>query len=337
MWLRRLVLLSCGLLVLVTAIVDVISSKDRDFELSGPYTHKNLSIFLVHGDERTDPEILITLAEALKMDKIAVHEKGDVQELEVECKSDAPVFIQSGCMVKGGRQDRVLRYDMVVAPKSGRQPIKAFCIEQGRWSQRGDENVKEFKAVPGIVGSKKIKAAATISESQADVWMEVDSLQKQFQNYIRSGRASDVDYLTSLPLAMEDREVKAKINEYMETLNPYIINQNDAIGVVVAINGEISCGDFYRSSVLFSKMRNALIEATAVEAAAAFRDSLNTKSLDKSEVLKWLESAEEGEPNVVKINDSMTLKIIETDKSVTFESFYGTTHQEWIHKNVLSR
>jgi hypothetical protein len=64
-----------------------------------------------------------------------------VNELIVENLSDEEVYIQSGDIVKGGRQDRTLGYDLIVPKKSGKVKITSFCVEHGRWSARGREAV----------------------------------------------------------------------------------------------------------------------------------------------------------------------------------------------------
>src|SRR5207249_10695632 len=54
------------------------------FELSGPHSHKNLTIFLIHRKDRWTGPIPLTLQEALAQKKATVHETGVVQELAVE-------------------------------------------------------------------------------------------------------------------------------------------------------------------------------------------------------------------------------------------------------------
>ena len=100
---------------------------EEDNFLSGPYTHANLSIFLIHGQSTVDGEAFITLSEAMERELVTVHETGNVGELAIENRSEElSVFIQSGDIVKGGRQDRTLAYDVVVPPRSGRVFSIAF-------------------------------------------------------------------------------------------------------------------------------------------------------------------------------------------------------------------
>src|SRR5215471_15850240 len=94
-----------------------------EWNLSEPCTYRNLAVFLIRGKDTHPDKKLLTLQEALAEKKIIVHETGRVNELSVQNVSeDAAVFIQAGDIVKGGRQDRVLAYDLIVPAQSGRVP-----------------------------------------------------------------------------------------------------------------------------------------------------------------------------------------------------------------------
>jgi hypothetical protein len=127
-------------------------AKDKEvaagaFRVSGPYEHGNLAIFLLHGKDRVAAADFLTLKEAMEQKLVVVHETGSVNELSVENLSkDRAVYIQYGDIVKGGKQDRTLQYDIVLSPSSGKVPLPSFCVEQGRWRARGGENVAAFQS-----------------------------------------------------------------------------------------------------------------------------------------------------------------------------------------------
>jgi hypothetical protein len=133
-----------------------------DYRLSGPAVHGNLAIYFVHGKSRPGP-IPLTLAEALAKKTIEVREIGQVNELQVENIGGEEIFIQAGDIVKGGQQDRVLRVSLVLKPHSGPLPIASFCVEQGRWSARGGEDVAKFSSANASLPSRtaKIEMAGT--------------------------------------------------------------------------------------------------------------------------------------------------------------------------------
>jgi hypothetical protein len=150
-----------------------------DYTVSGPYTHKNLTIYLLHGAGASQGRTPLTLQEAMKRKLVVVRETGDVNRLTIQNRSNQDVFVQAGDIVKGGQQDRALALDLIVPPKSGRIPIDAFCVEQGRWNRRGNEAVAAFSASDNALASKDLKIAAKARKSQGDVWANVSKTQEK--------------------------------------------------------------------------------------------------------------------------------------------------------------
>jgi hypothetical protein len=176
------------------------SAKAPEPTLSGPFTHDNLQIFLFHGPDRVKGTWL-TMQEAMAKKKLRVIETEEVNELAVENLGTETVFIEAGEIVKGGKQDRVVAVDLVVAPKSGKVPIASFCVENGRWAKRGDENVAEFTSSNDSVASKGLMLAARKEGDQSKVWKEVAATQEKLNGNlateVRSGESA-----TSLQLSL---------------------------------------------------------------------------------------------------------------------------------------
>ena len=143
------------------------------YKVSGPYNHENLSIFLIHGKDSNRGKTFLTLQEALEQKKVVVHETSQVNELAIENVSPEEIYIQSGDIVKGGMQDRVLTYDFIVPAKSGKIPISAFCVEHGRWRQRGQEKASAFGTSSDQLSTKDLKLAAKYRNNQSEVWKKV--------------------------------------------------------------------------------------------------------------------------------------------------------------------
>src|SRR4029434_10444312 len=106
------------------------TTTEHDYTVTGTYTHKKLTIFLLHGSGQSQSKAPLTLQEAMRRKLVVVRETGDVNRLTIQNKSNQDVFVQAGDIVKGGQQDRTLALDLIVPPKSGRVPIDAFCVEQ---------------------------------------------------------------------------------------------------------------------------------------------------------------------------------------------------------------
>src|SRR5215468_9853715 len=175
-----LIVFSIAIVIAMTALGQRQQSRTAppgEYAVSGPYTHKNLTIFLLHG--QSQGQAPLTLQEAMKRKLVDVRETGDVNRLTIQNRSNQDVFVQAGDIVKGGRQDRVLALDLIVPPKSSRIPIDAFCVEQGRWSRRGNEGVAAFSASDNALASKDLKIAAKAKASQGDVWVNVSKAQEK--------------------------------------------------------------------------------------------------------------------------------------------------------------
>src|SRR5438067_11374144 len=109
--------------------------------VSGPYTHGNLAIFLFHGSDEIDGGGYTSLTEAFEKKHVLVHETGTVGQLEVENLSETfDISIQTGDILKGGRQDRIVAIDFIIPARSGRIPIPTFCVERGRRHKRRFES-----------------------------------------------------------------------------------------------------------------------------------------------------------------------------------------------------
>ncbi len=143
-----------------------------DYRISGPYGHENLSVFLIHGPNRSSRKLL-TLEEALDEKKVVVYETRNVNELAIENVSNEDVFIESGDIVKGGAQDRTLKDDLILPSKSGKVSISSFCVEHGRWTRRGNESVATFNGSQQSVATKQLKMAVRMKADQSEVWNQV--------------------------------------------------------------------------------------------------------------------------------------------------------------------
>lgn len=318
------------------------AAKYKDYEISGPYSYKNLDIFLVHGEDKIKAEKILTLEEAMEQKKLVVHETSNVGELTVENKSDdSTIYIQSGDIVKGGKQDRVMRYDVMVPPKSKKIPVDSYCVEAGRWSQRGNENHRNFTGSKKMVASKKAKLAAKHNGSQQEVWGEVAGIQNKLGANLGApvkSRQSE----TSLQLTLENKTLKKEMDLYVKHLGTVIEDKKDTLGFIFALNGEINSADIYPSQTLFKKLRTKLLESCAVEAIAEIKKDgpANAKSLTSTDIIEWLAEVEKGKKSKKTINTSVEMNVNESDDNVAFETVdknAKTGKSGWIHKSYIKK
>jgi hypothetical protein len=345
-----------------------------NYAVSGPYSHKNLAIFLLHGADQRQDKTPLTLQEAMERKMVVVHETGDVNNLAIENLSNEEVYVQSGDIVKGGQQDRVLALDLLVPPKSGKVQIASFCVEQGRWSGRGQEAVAAFGSSKKALSSKDLKIAAKHSESQQEVWVQVAQSQAKLSAGVvaadaaptvagpppppAQGRAAAggggtasapseaqaFDFSvasprssSSLQLALENENLKQVVDDYVKKLSQIIEGKNDVIGYVFAINGQINSADVYSSSALFKKLWPKLVESSATEAVGEFEKG-KTYDLVKADAVKtFLVDAESGKAEEKEVTTRVISLKRETEKNLFFETRDRSRGKTWLHRNYLAK
>jgi hypothetical protein len=311
------------------------NTQNSSYKISGPYTHKNLSIFLVHGSNQIEGDIL-TLQEALAQKKVIVYETKDVNELAIRNVSNQDVYIQAGDIVKGGDQDRTLSMDFIVPPRSGRLRIAAFCVEHGRWSQRGNEKSEVFSSSDGMIASKDLKLAAKSARSQGAVWENVTVVQKKLSENVGATVNSTVS-ASSLQLSLENHKVQETAETYVKALDRVLSGKNDVIGYVFAINGQVNSADVYASNGLFKKLWPKLLKASAVEAIAELKGDTKFEPATSEKIENFLAEAEDGKAGEENINDRVKLVTRENEKQVFFETRDRKAKDAWVHRNYIKK
>lgn len=306
------------------------------YGISEPLTYKNLTVFFVSGESDIAYNDYLTLEEAMKNGDIKVYETGQVSELQIENLSDKPVFIQAGDIVKGGKQDRVIQIDIIIRKKYGKVPLASFCVEHGRWSRRGGEELAEFSVSEKRIASKDLKMAAYSSSSQQDVWEEVevvqDKLAVNMDVEVRDGRSS-----SSLQLTLENKELEKRSKNYQAFFNKALAGRENVLGMVFAINGEINSADIYNNAILFKKLWPKLIDACATEAIAEYDEGTEEKELSKADISTWLLQAGNSPQKDIKTGSYLKLKVRESKEDFLIETYDAEKEDNCIHKNMIRK
>jgi hypothetical protein len=332
-----------------------------DYRFSAPYSHGNLTIFMVHGKPGLAGKLPLTLQEALEKRLVRVMETSNVNQLQVENLGNDAVFIQSGDIVKGGKQDRVLSVDLILPPRSGKVAIASFCVEQGRWSSRGKEDVATFGSSAAMLPSRDMKLAArapltaqsqaappalhggrhlpqavagSVGDSQAKVWRSVGEMQEKLQRNV-GGSVAAPQSASSLQLSMESGKLMQATAAYVAALSGAIDKEPGAIGFVFAVNGQINSADIYGSPQLFRKMWPKLLQASAVEATAERKEGA-TAATPSSEALRaFFAGAEAGKRADRPLTDATTIQTRDAEKVLFLEAHQndgGFVHRSYVSK-----
>lgn len=304
-----------------------------EYRISGPYVYENLAVFLVHGANQT-PKRFLTLQEGLQQHKVIVYETGSVNELAIENVSpDQDVYIQSGEIVKGGQQDRTLKDDLILPTKSGKVPITSFCVEHGRWTQRGQEAVRRFESSPQAVAAKQMKMAIRVADNQQQVWNQVAIAQDKLSAVAGSVRAPASP--SSYMLSLESPRIQHTVENYLHALSAAADGQGDVIGYAFAVNGKINSADVYASNDLFRKLWPKLLRASAVEAVSNLQPGKFEKP-DFEAVRESLRDADHGRSVSRDVNARTSVIVKETENNVLFET-RDKAQGAWVHKSYIAK
>lgn len=336
-----LVLLVGAPLVLIAGWGDVHggqrTQEKSEYRLEGPFTHGNLSVFLVHGKDKIAGQTFITLQEALVQKKVIVRETREVNRLTIENISGEEVYVQSGDIVKGGQQDRMMAVDLILPARSGKIPIDAFCVENGRWSQRGNEAVTVFNSSANSVASREVKLAAKARASQGDVWHEVSVAQDKLSANVGE-RVNGASSPTSFQLALENKNVQKSAENYFDALSGIIDGKSDVIGYVFAINGKINSADVYASSTLFRKLWPKLLKASAIEALAEQRGGEKYDAPKAAAIQGFLDdSPRDADEKQKDVSSRVQVVTRESAGSVFFETRDKSKSATWVHRNYIKK
>jgi len=300
----RLVVVLAGILslagaaIIVPCLVAAGEVPASGYTLLSPIRSGNLTVFPVTSKSYETSEFL-TLDEGLRSGDVVVTEAGqvrglirrrpggsdvihpvrdaEVNRLVLVNNSKRPLLLLAGEIVTGGKQDRVIGKDRIVPPESDPVDLSVFCVEPGRWTARNGKN--EFSAAAGMgagggmFAAPNVRSKAMVAKDQQQVWDQVHTSQQAMSEAVEvTGAAPEVRAESSYAGVMNNREVDRKINDVaapVERNYESVIHQlrdKNAVGVVVAVNGDIVWADIFASTQLLQKYWPKLVRSYATEA-----------------------------------------------------------------------
>jgi len=218
--------------------------------VGGHTPHGALSVFWLHGIA-APPLRVATLDEARASGTLAIAERdrATVPEVTVDNRGKAHVLLLAGEILVGGKQNRVLREDILLPPISGPRALGVYCVEQGRWNEgRRDFESKSSFAQPGLRRQVYDKA------DQNRVWSEVT----------RSAAAAAAPSSTSsYQEVYEQPAVRRHLDEVERRLDAPAAA--GALGAAVFAGSALSGIDLFRDPDLFAREWRKLLRAHAVD------------------------------------------------------------------------
>lgn len=213
------------------------------------------------------------LKKAIESGKIEINDSGNVNTLIAINNSNVNVYIIAGEVVKGGKQDRLVAEDVIIAPGE-KKNIPAFCVEQNRWQQK--ETGNNFNGYYNV-SSKKVRQAALIDKDQRKVWTNVaETTQKN---------AASSSTGTYAELAKSKTYTK-NLDSYLKYFKSKFTNDASIVGVIAVSGDKIIGCDIFATHDLFKNAYPGLLHSYITEAIT----NGDKPTLSNAEVSKYYQN-----------------------------------------------
>ncbi|HXN22310.1 MAG TPA: DUF6569 family protein [Candidatus Dormibacteraeota bacterium] len=343
---------------------------NNGWELGEAIRYENITIFPVLSSESAPTSEFATLDEALASGEATISEQGSaglrrtragqavripeiegggasVNRLVLVNRGKRPLVLLAGELVSGGKQDRIIAKDRIVAPGEKPLPLDVFCVEHGRWSAG-----TEFASAKVMV-HPSVRERAAVDQQQTEVWDAVRAgstsgaraesviveaappLSSRSIQSAMAARAPTESYAklynspaTGVPIETFVEEVQKRFERSTANLKGQRV-----VGVVVAYGAEVAWSDSFASAELFAHYWNKLLRSYAIEALARPRSTEQADVQDARDFLRPLQGREttESQPGVYRWREIQSGHYAEI-RLEALEPSHLTLHRMMIHR-----
>ena len=245
--------------VLATGATAQLTYQHLTVQYDSAITYKNLKIIPIvqkNSGIQSGPNIL-SLGKAIQKGLVSVSERGtasteNVHWLRINNKSKNPLYIASGEILLGGRQDRMVSRDTILAPTGADQYVSVMCVEEDRWSER-EKKFSYFN-----YANPRLRKVVDHSKNQVLIWNEIF---RQLDN-------SKTKSLTQAYAAQRtDKRVSLLQEEYLRFFRERVKKTDSTWVGFVCVSGEKILGcDIFAGNSLFYDQLEPLLNGYAEEA-----------------------------------------------------------------------
>lgn len=271
------------------------------YRVLAPIASGNLLLFpVVRADGKSTMETpFITLDEGLKSGDVEVTEAGrarglvrsrggveppnsdhgdEVNTLVLVNHSKRPLLLLAGEVVTGGKQDRIVAKDRIVPADADPIDLSVFCIEPGRWTESSPVfGASDKSSAHSFMVQPEVRERAMVDQDQQQVWDSVHGAMSHLEaaaTPVPSGRGEagmpPMPSTTSYAKMMQNPAISQKVDEAAPVIKAREevlakLRDEHAVGVVVAVRGEIVWADLFASTDLLARYWTKLVRSYAAE------------------------------------------------------------------------
>ncbi len=222
--------------------------------IEAPRKFQSMMIYPITMERVKDLTHYASLDEALEKKYLRITEwgSGQVPQLKAEKSGQEKLFIMTGEIITGAKQDRMSAHDILLPVKREAVSLPVYCVEQGRWVRQSNT----FKAGKTAV-TKKLRKSAVKKSSQGKIWNDVAKKSK------KSGVNSSTGTMQAV---YNDPKIKQSIKKYVDAFKDLPDKTTNMVGYISVINKQIESVDVFVNPGLFKSLWEKLLRAAAVDA-----------------------------------------------------------------------
>jgi hypothetical protein len=223
-----------------------------------------------------------------------------VNTLVLVNNSKRPLVLLAGEIVTGGKQDRVIAKDRIVPAGADPIDLSVFCIEHGRWTESSVKfGATARNATGSFIVQPSVRQQTMVAKDQQQVWESVGGAIATMSVVAGARPSADANTgmamggpvatgpvhgntttfidgraalgTTSYAKAMQTQAVSAKVDEEAAGLAQSreqalaTLRQEHAVGVMVAVRGEVIWADIFSDTELLTRYWTKLVRSYAAE------------------------------------------------------------------------
>lgn len=224
----------------------------RNVEVGTPYSHRGLTVYPLRMHAATGTPDIRPLDEALRHGWITILEKtsAEVGEVQVRNHSQHRILLLAGEILVGGRQNRIVRDDVLLPPYSAYVGIPVYCVEKDRWTPAASIKFESSRSLAGA----SIRKGAAAGAPQDAIWREVEE-----QSAKMRVESPTRDYQR----IYDESSVRRNLDDYARGLSR--VCARDTVGAVAGAGGDILGADLFSDPGLFAYLWDKILRSYAVD------------------------------------------------------------------------
>ena len=245
----------------------------EDVYIGQPQSFEHMQIYPLYLNN-PDTFPYYSLDQAGSKIRISEIESWGIEKVRILNKGNHYVFIAGGQLITGGRQNRLLSEDILIAPHSEITISGVYCVEELR-----STGTKEYFEFSPYIGGRSIRDSANSKAPQETIWNTVTKTSERYDS-----ESPTRDY----HMVFETPELKKQYDKYYQGI-PWS-QFRKSVGMVVAWKGQIIGAELFSNPDLFRQYYKKLLYSYLIDCPKEFHHGKMRPIVTQHTVKDWLES-----------------------------------------------